>query len=200
MEETRKRLTLVIAGIDSVLGSELCATCPYSPAGCCVAPPRYDWSDLARVVRHGDTEWLLEGLAAGRLVPIEHGLALRREKKRVSAARTSPRLAKCTFHDGASGCTIAASRRPATCNIYLCDEALRLGEPASAADAARAEHDARVSDFVAWDRELEARVKAQWAPEWRFTREFFAWLAATFEEIAKPRSDAETEVPSSGHA
>ena len=190
MDTLSKRLTLVLAGVDSVLGSELCASCPYSAAGCCVAPPRYDWSDLARVVLHGDAEWLVLQLAAGRLVPIAHGLALRREKKRVTADRGSPRLAKCTFHDGGSGCTIAAARRPATCNIYLCDEALRQSEPGDqgvSAAAARAEHDARVADFVAWDTALDARVSAEWPEDQRFTPDFFAWLAAAFREIARIR-------------
>lgn len=182
-----KRLHLTVAGIDSVLGSEQCASCTYSRAGCCVAPPRFDWSDLARVVRHDGLDWLLEQLAAGRLVRIDHGLSLRRDKGRVTPDRGSPRLAKCTFHDGRVGCTIASERRPATCNIYLCDHALgaseEAGDPGSAARA-REVHDALVRDFVRWDAILDERVRAEWPdPELRYSREFFGWLAEAFAEL-----------------
>ncbi|MDB4942485.1 MAG: hypothetical protein JWP97_2019 [Labilithrix sp.] len=184
MTEAR-RLRLTIAGIDSVLGSDECAACTYSPAGCCVAPPRYDWSDLARVVKHGGAEWLAGELAAGRLVRIDHGLSLRRDKGRVTADRGSPRIAKCTFHDGRSGCTIDSSRRPATCNIYLCDRALAAGDHPSATRA-REVHDALVADFVRWDAALDARVREAWPdPGARYSPEFFTWLADAFDDAAR---------------
>ena len=180
------RLKLALAGPDTVLGSSLCATCPYSPAGCCVAPPRYDWSDLARVVDHGGAEWLVEQLAAHRLVPVEHGLAIKREKRRVTASRESPRLAKCTFHNGGSGCTIEPTQRPATCNFYLCDAALAAGEQAGQggeAEVARAEHDRLVAHFVSTDEVLHERVRAQWPVEQRGSLVFFEWLAQTYRAL-----------------
>lgn len=155
---------LVTASPDSVLGSELCAKCPYSPAGCCVAPPRYDWSDLGRVVAHGHLDWLVAGLAAGRFTRIEHGLALTRVKGRVLPTREAPRLAKCVFHDGATGCTIDPTQRPATCNFYLCESALdegaKSGQHADVAEARRV-HDALVEQFVSWDQRLDERVRRQ---------------------------------------
>lgn len=186
-----KRLRLTIAGPDSVLTSEACASCWYSPAGCCVAPPRYDWSDLGRVTsREGGAEWLAEQVAAGRLVPMAHGLSVRREKRRVTNDRSSPRIAKCTFHDGSRGCTIQETQRPSTCNFYLCDRALaeseRGGDEASAARA-RSVHDALVVDFVRWDAELEALVRADWPDERRFTAEFFVWLRGEYARLISAR-------------
>lgn len=192
-----KRLRLTIAGADSVLASDLCASCSYSPAGCCVAPPRYDWSDLGRVVTHGGAEWLIAQLAAGRLLPIDRGLSVRREKRRVTADLTSPRLAKCTFHDGARGCTIEDKQRPSTCNFYLCDRALteseRSGDDRSAAQA-RSVHDALVTDFVRWDCELDTRVRAEWPEERRFTAEFFVWLGDEFNRMATGRDPCDVKV------
>lgn len=172
---------LTVAGPDTVLASTSCAACPYSPAGCCVAPPRYDWSDIARVVRHGGRDWLLARIAEGALVRIEHGLSVRRVKGRVLPTREAPRLAKCVFHDGRSGCTIDERQRPATCNFYLCDHALdearRAGREGRAeADRAAAIHDALVNDFVAWDAQLAAEVRA-WPEEQRHTAAFLDWLA-----------------------
>lgn len=177
-----ERLKLVLAGPDSVLGSSLCAACPYSPAGCCVAPPRYDWSDLARVVVHGGAAWLVEQVAARRLVPVDHGLAIKREKRRVTASREAPRLAKCGFHDGGSGCTIEPTQRPATCNFYLCDAALAEGEH-YLAQAARTQHDRLVADFVRWDGLLHERVCTEWPPEERGSLAFFEWLGEAYQRL-----------------
>lgn len=181
-----ERLKLAVAGPDSVLASALCATCPHSPAGCCVAPPRYDWSDLGRVVAHGGGSWLLEQIARKRLLPVAHGFAIRREKRRISADPGAPRLAKCTFHDGASGCTIDPRQRPATCNFYLCESALiDAEEQREQHDAARARalHDQLVADFVRWDQELDARVRAEWPVDTRATPAFFEWLATQLEQL-----------------
>ncbi len=186
MEVREPRLKLSVAGPDSVLGSALCAICPHSPAGCCVAPPRYDWSDLARVVQHGHAAWLLERMQARRLLPVDHGFAIRRDKGRITPDRGAPRLAKCTFHDGARGCTIDPTQRPATCNFYLCesslDDASRAGEHAAVAEA-RAVHDALVADFVRWDAALDARVRAEWPADRRISAEFLSWLGRTLEEL-----------------
>lgn len=171
---------------DTVLGSELCAQCPYSPAGCCVAPPRYDWSDLGRVVTHGGLEWLLARVADGSLRPVEHGYALTRVKRRVLPTHGSPRLAKCVFHDGASGCTIDPKQRPATCNFYLCDSALesrRRREGAEAEALARRVHDELVGKFTRWDAELDARVRAEWPLAERVSAPFLSWLGAQFERL-----------------
>lgn len=181
-------MRLDLDGPDTVLGSALCAQCPYSPAGCCVAPPRYDWSDLGRVVAHGHQDWLLARIADGSLVPIEHGLAVTRLKKRVLPVREAPRLAKCVFHDGAVGCTIDERQRPATCNFYLCDSALEEGARTSGAEAervARSTHDELVRRFTAWDAELAARIRTEWPAEQRYTAPFFAWLGL---EVTRLRS------------
>ena len=171
------RLRLQVVGGDTVLGSTLCAQCPHSPAGCCVAPPRYDWSDLARVVRHGHGGWLRERLAAGDLRGNEHGLTIHRPARRLSAAYGAPRLARCAFHDGTVGCTVDETQRPATCNYYLCDQALADADDGAAAARARAVHDELVADFVRRDEALHRRVAARTEDD-RYSEPFFAWLEA----------------------
>jgi hypothetical protein len=170
-------LRLQVLDEDTVLASTLCARCPHSPAGCCVAPPRFDWSDLARVVRHGHGEWLRARLAAGDLRVNEHGLTIHRPARRLSDAQGSPRLARCTFHDGLVGCTIDEKQRPATCNYYLCDHALGDTDERAAADRARAVHDELVADFVRRDEALARRVST-WAEDQRYSEAFLRWLEA----------------------
>ena len=182
---------------DTVLGSTLCARCPHSPAGCCVAPPRYDWSDLARVVRHGHGAWLRARIAAGDLRENEHGLTIHRPARRLTSAHGAPRLARCTFHDGHVGCTIEETQRPATCNYYLCDQALSDADDPGAGDAARRAHDELVADFVRRDAALgrtvreRARVgdgasgEASAEAGDRYSEPFFTWLEAEDAALAR---------------
>jgi hypothetical protein len=154
-----------------------------------VAPPRYDWSDIGRVVSHGGLEWILARIADGSLTPIEHGLAVARVKRRVLPTREAPRLAKCVFHDGARGCTIDEKQRPATCNFYLCDSALEAGARTAgkaAEQLARTTHDQLVASFTRWDAELSARVRSEWTEEQRYTAPFLEWLGA---ELARLRTE-----------
>src|SRR4051794_14499648 len=108
-------IRLTVLGESTHLLSTLCAACPQGPAGCCVAPPEYDWSDLGRVVARGGRDFLLAALAARKAEPTRRGLAVRRVRRREGP--TLPREAKCVFH-GARGCTIDPDRRPATCNYF----------------------------------------------------------------------------------
>ena len=165
----------------------MCAQCPYSPAGCCVAPPRYDWSDLARVVRHGHAAWLRARLASGDLRANEHGLTVHRPARRLSSSYGAPRLARCAFHDGHTGCTIDETQRPATCNSYLCDRALDGADDADAAVRARQVHDELVADFVRRDEILTRRVRERGShdadggsgpADERYGDAFFTWLEA----------------------
>ena len=66
---------LTLAGPDTAVVSSLCGGCPYGPRGCCVAPPRYAWSDVARVVLGGGRDWLLAAIARGEL-PVDAGRSL----------------------------------------------------------------------------------------------------------------------------
>jgi hypothetical protein len=148
-------------GPDTHIASSLCARCPHAAAGCCVAPPRMAWADVARVVGHGGSAWLLEQVTNKNLVPFAQGFTLRRVRRRNLPTIDSPRVAKCTFHDGQTGCTIAATHRPATCNYYVCESVLaRATEEGHAAEVVRARvvHDALVQKFVGWDAHLEAFV------------------------------------------
>ncbi len=162
---------LTLAGPDTHVLSSLCATCPYASAGCCVAPPRYSWSDIARVVAHGETEWLVAQVVLGHLVPFEHGLSLLR---RVEPGSSEGK--KCVFHEDGKGCSIRPEQRPATCNYYVCDRALedgeKLGYEREVAKTKEAlEH--LVATFVAWDETLAARVQAEGSDG--------AWLSANLE-------------------
>jgi hypothetical protein len=179
-------------GPDTHIASALCARCPHAAAGCCVAPPRMAWADVARVVGHGGAGWLLEQIANKNLLPMAQGFSLRRVRKRNLPTIDSPRVAKCTFHDGQTGCTIAATHRPATCNYYVCEsvfeEATKEGLESEVARA-RVAHDALVENFVAWDAHLDAFVQSSYpnlgAPDGRvIDQAFLEHLAREFEVVA----------------
>ena len=175
-------LRLVIAGADSTITSALCASCPYSPAGCCTAPPRLDWSDIARIARHGGRDWLLAEIAAGRIVRGERWLNLRRKKKILRVR--GPREAACVYH-GPQGCTIAHDRRPATCNYYVCEEALaKDARSGGKGPDPRDAHARLVTAFTRWDEALDRRVDAEWPDGPTFDAAFLDWLCAAFAELA----------------
>jgi hypothetical protein len=171
-------LRLTIAGPDTKLLSSLCAACPYSPAGCCVAPPRLDLSDIGRIVAHGGRDWLLAEIAQKRIAVGERWLFVARPKRPLVPG--GAREAACVYH-GATGCTIPHERRSATCNYYLCDAA-RAGDGDDAA-LARATHDDLVAKFVGWDAEITSRVAASWPEGPTFDAAFLDWLGETFTEL-----------------
>lgn len=158
--------------------SSLCATCPYSPAGCCTSPPRVDLSDIARIVRLGGRDWLLEEIAAGRLVRHRRWLTILRRK--MVPREDGPRVAACVYL-GERGCTLVPERRAATCNYYVCEDALAQGGPEAA--RARDVHAELVKDFTRWDAELQRRVDEAWPDGPTFDAAFLDWLAAAFGEL-----------------
>jgi len=175
-------LRLTLLGADSQTGSSLCAKCPHSAAGCCVAPPPLTLTDLARILKHDGREWLLAELASKRLEPSERGLSIRRTKARVSGERGAPRLTKCVFH-GVTGCTIEHTRRSVTCNMYICESALTEDKAESAvAGDIRDAHARIMSDQVRLgERLIEAMSKAY--PEGPpYDAAFFDWLVFTYEQ------------------
>jgi hypothetical protein len=188
---------LVVLGADTQLLSTLCASCPQGPAGCCVAPPEYDWSDIGRVVARGGREWLLGAIAARHVEPAARGLAVRRVRKR--EARDQPRQSKCAFH-GPRGCTIDPDRRPATCNYFLCDDTYREGGEARGdvnARAARRAHGALRTVYERWDAELEQRVRAAWPDGVAWDASFLDWLGA---EVRRLEAAARDELAAIGAA
>lgn len=186
-------IRLELLGPHTRLLSTLCAACPHNSAGCCVAPPPFDWSDIGRVAALGGRDFLLEQLAAGNLQPAANGLRLRRVRRRERPE--DRRQNKCVFH-GTQGCTIDPARRPATCNYYLCEETFaaggeRRGEPAPA--AARRAHAALHAIYGRWDEELARGVAAAWpeGPPWDAA--FLDWLA---EEYRRLEAEAGDRLPS----
>lgn len=166
------------------LCSSLCAACPFASAGCCTSPPEHDWSDVGRVVSLGGREWLLGEIAAGNLVPAARGLAVRRVRRRESL--TAPREHKCVYH-GARGCMIEPSRRPATCNYFLCDEAyVQGGEPRGEPSAleARRLHRALIDRYTAYDRAIEARIREAFPESVTWDAAFLDWLGEEFQRLA----------------
>ncbi len=179
-------IRLEVLGADTQLVSTVCAACPHNVAGCCVSPPEHGWADVGRVVLGGGREFLLEQIAAKNLVPGARGLALRRVRGRNSSAE--PRQNKCVYH-GARGCTIVSSRRPSTCNYFLCEEAYQeSGAERGEADAGRARLVQRAlsAQYAGWNQELGELIEARWpeGPTWETG--FLDWLGA---EVAR-RMDA----------
>jgi hypothetical protein len=172
-------IRLVLLGADTQILSTLCAACPQGPAGCCVAPPEYDWSDVGRVVASGGRDWLLAQLADRRVAPAPRGLAVKRVKKREQPEQ--PRLFKCVFH-GARGCTIDHALRPSTCNYFVCDDVFRDG--GAAEPEARRVHALLRDVYERWDRAIAARIAAAWpeGPPWDAA--FLDWLGAETTRLA----------------
>lgn len=173
-------LRLEVLGAHTRILSGVCADCPHSPAGCCQAPPKMDWSDAGRLATLGQGAWLLAEIAAGRLVPGEGGLALRKAKG--VARAEGPRLAKCVYHAADRGCTIGHEQRPATCNYYVCESVFE--EDRGAAPAAREAHGRLAERYAAWDAELGARVAGAWPEGVTWDEGFVAWLGEAFTELA----------------
>lgn len=147
-------IRFVARGIHQRLESAMCGACPQGVTGCCAAPPVIAWADLGRIVTLGGRDWLLAELAEGRLYPCPRGLAMKRVDN-PDVANTG-REKKCVYH-GERGCTIAHDRRSATCNYYVCDDALGADE------RAREARDRLTETYGAWDLELAERLGT---PEW----------------------------------
>jgi len=157
-------IQLDLEGEHTGLLSPLCMECPHGATGCCASPPGFDWSDVGRVLKLGGRAWLIDQMAAGLILPLQHkygspsrGLQLLRIENPAANAGVWP--TKCNFH-GDQGCTIGRDRRPATCNYYLCDQAFEMageaGEPAREAQALLQ------TLYGRWDLEIAGAVAERW--------------------------------------
>jgi len=171
-------MRLALAGPDTLILSDLCARCPMGPAGCCAAPPGVEWSDVGRIVRRGGKSFVLQRIAEGSLRPGPRGLFIRRVGE-------DPR--RCVFL-GASGCTLPPERRAATCNYYVCEDALAEAAPLPA-EAARRAVAALTEAFAAWDRALAAEVAARWPEGARWDEAFLDWLGERFAALSAAPPD-----------
>lgn len=173
-------ITLSRRGPHALVLSTLCARCPMGDAGCCATPPALEWSDLGRIAALGGTSFVLQRIADGSLKTGPRGLFIKRVAPREGAVR------RCVFH-GPTGCTIPHDRRSATCNYYVCEDAIaHAGEvPGDRVSArARKTRDALTDRFGSWDRAIADRVKERWpdGPPW--DEAFFAWLAEEAERVS----------------
>lgn len=161
------------AGADTLILSTLCARCPAGPAGCCATPPGVEWSDIGRIVRLGGKSFVLQRIADGALRPGPRGLFI----QRVEGPAGEPR--RCVFF-GPGGCTLPPERRAATCNYYVCEDA--LDEGGAEAPAARRARDTLEDALGKRDREIGARVAERWpeGPPW--DEAFLDWLAAELDQ------------------
>lgn len=173
-------IRLQILREDTLILSTVCAQCPEGPAGCCVAPPEYDWSDVGRVVRRGGLDWILAQIAAKRLTPVSRGLAVKRVRKREDPLL--PRESKCVFH-GKEGCTIPHERRSATCNYFVCEHVFRDG--GSGTPAARQAHAVLKDAYERWDGILAERVASTWPEGAPWDAAFVAWLGEQSARLAE---------------
>jgi hypothetical protein len=183
---------LEIAGQTARLGSTLCAACPQGSTACCVSPPALSFPDIGRVVSLGGKAWLLAEIAAGSLVPGERGLHLQRVRRRTASGER--RSSRCVFH-GLRGCTIEASRRPTTCNSFLCDDAFTeggegRGDPAAL--SARRIHAALSAQQVRWTDLIAERASRAWPDGLPWDAAFLDWLGAEVEALAREAPDLAT--------
>ncbi|WP_437677410.1 hypothetical protein [Sorangium sp. So ce131] len=177
-------IRLELAGAHTRVHATLCSACPQGPTGCCASPPGVEWSDIGRIVSLGGAGWLLEQMAAGTLRPGRRGLLILRVAPEGEGGQALPK--RCAFH-GPEGCTIPPSRRAATCNYYVCDDAFAHGGESrgdAEALAGRRAHDALVALYGEWDIELADRIRASWpgAPPW--DRGFLDWLGREYDRRA----------------
>lgn len=144
------------------------------PTGCCATPPGIEWSDIGRIVMLGGRDFLLTEIAAGRLRKGPRGLFIQRVD-----APDGEGPKRCTYH-GPQGCTIPPDRRAATCNYYVCEDALAQGgDP-----GARRVLGVLVEGYGACDRLLASRVVMRWpdGPPWDDA--FLDWLRGEFVGVA----------------
>jgi hypothetical protein len=169
-------IRLQLAGADTLILSPLCARCPAGPAGCCATPPGVEWSDIARIVRLGGQSFVLQRIADGSLRQGPRGLFI----QRVAGPAGEP--LRCVFF-GPGGCTLPPERRAATCNYYVCEDA--LAEGGSGARAARRARDTLEETCGRWDRALAARVAERWpdGPPW--DEAFLDWLVEALDQIVQ---------------
>jgi hypothetical protein len=181
-------LRLTLAGIHSLVLSPLCARCPSSRAGCCEAPPAIAWADIGRIVSLGGKDFLLAEVEAGRLRWTTRGLAITR------APANGDFPARCTYL-GEAGCVLPPERRSATCNYYVCEDALLLaeGEKDKLAPRARTMNE-RLADVLGRvDLELSARIDEAFPEGAPFDAAFLDWLAAEAETLfRRARSSVKT--------
>jgi hypothetical protein len=175
---------LSLLGAHTRLFSTLCERCPIGPTGCCASPPGVEWSDLGRIVSLGGRAWILEQIAAGALRPGSRGLLIQRVAPREEAT------ARCVYH-GPEGCTIDPDRRAATCNYYLCDDALAHGgeregdEHADLVGAARRALDTLTDLYGRWDLEIQAEIRRLWPAGPTWDADFLDWLGVEYRRLTR---------------
>lgn len=168
---------LILLGPHTRVVASLCAACPTGPAGCCAAPPGLSWADIGRIASLGGARWILDEMRATHLRRGPRGLIIDRIVSRHAEAELGGDGKKCVYH-GDLGCSIAADRRSAACNYYVCGDALEgAGPEVVGAEAACA---AWTAQYATWDEILSAEVTG-----WKGRSEDEEDVVRLFEHLGK---------------
>lgn len=168
---TRPPLRVLNSGADTIILTSLCSRCPHGPKGCCVVPPRLALADIARIVHHDGRAWLQGEVAAGRIVAKGSFMILTRP-------------AGACVYLGDEGCTITHEKRPATCNFYVCEQAVDGGD--DTADAARQTRDRLERELAQRDADLLALLSQRAPNGIAFDEETLVFLGTEHARHAGP--------------
>lgn len=182
IESIPPKVRLHLDGAHTRIHAELCIQCPHNPAGCCAAPPAVAWTDIGRIASLAGIDFLLTELEHGRLKPSPLGLSIQRQPASSLMDRAMP--ARCIYL-GPAGCTLGEHQRSATCNYYICEEALAEGGPVKTMKQAKRAHESLSAFYAQCDLELGQLVHSRHpdGPPW--DRAFLVGLKEGFEQILR---------------
>ncbi len=171
-------LHLELAAEHSLILSPVCARCPSGRVGCCASPPAVAWADIGRIASLGGSDFLLEQIRLGNLRPSRRGLSIRRLDAEEGEDAWP---ARCVYL-GKRGCILSPDRRSATCNYYICDDALAEGDEPEA-ERARRVCEQLTEIYGTWDLEIQALVEERFpdGPAWDLP--FLNWLGGALDIV-----------------
>lgn len=176
------KIRLKLDGAHTRIHAELCTQCPHSAAGCCAAPPAVAWTDIGRIASLNGIAFLLIELESGRLRPSPLGLAIQRQAPGELSGISMP--ARCIYLSK-TGCVLEEGQRSATCNYYVCEEALNEGGGPKHIQKTRRAYETLSALYAQWDIALGKSVHSRYpqGPPW--DRAFLMELKEAFEELLK---------------
>lgn len=181
-QKSPPKIRLKLDGAHTRIHAELCAQCPHNAAGCCAAPPALAWTDIGRIASLSGIAFLLGELESGRLKPSPLGLAIQRQASGELSGISMP--ARCIYLSK-TGCVLEEGQRSATCNYYVCEEALNEGGSAKNIKKTRLAYETLSTLYAQWDMELGKSVHSRYpqGPPW--DRAFLMELKEAFERLCE---------------